>query len=113
MLNHEHSNISLKIKKNMNIKSIVIFILVGSSFFFSNLVIRDSVQSFIDETEASSNLEQKYDKIEIVFWIFLLHIFGITGFIILKILENISKTQFLHDNISDLSNEKQIYYITI
>jgi hypothetical protein len=70
--------------------------LVGSTFFFSNLIIRDAAQSILDgsDNQISSDQKEKLDKMEIVFWIFLLSVLGVASFIVIQLISNISNYNY-------------------
>ncbi|MHA2090374.1 MAG: hypothetical protein ACW98K_05900 [Candidatus Kariarchaeaceae archaeon] len=72
----------------MKIKHSFIFLLIGSSLFFANATVKDSVQSFLEEGE-QAGINTAYDKIEIVFWTYLLYVLGASSYILVGILNNI------------------------
>ncbi len=95
----------------MKLKSIAIFVLVGSSFFFSNIVIRDAVQSFYEETENAvfSNQQGSFDKIEIIFWLFLLHVLGVAGYMLIQYIYSLRNLSYQYITSLDLSKGNQIF----
>ena len=72
----------------MKIKHSFIFLLIGSSLFFANATVRDSVQSFLEEGE-QAGINTSHDKIEIVFWTYLLYVLGASSYILIGILNNL------------------------
>ncbi|MHA2170571.1 MAG: hypothetical protein ACXAB7_11815 [Candidatus Kariarchaeaceae archaeon] len=72
----------------MKIKHSFIFLLIGSSLFFTNATVKDTVQSFLEEGE-QVGINTSYDKIEIVFWTYLLYVLGVSSYILVGILNNI------------------------
>lgn len=95
----------------MKIKHSFIFLLVGSSIFFANATVRDSVQSFLEDGD-QSGINTSFDRIEIVFWTYLLFVLGTSSYILVGILNNIYGSTIKEPWLLD-QDKKSIYQVKL
>lgn len=80
----------------MKLKSFIMILLIGSTFAFSHSIMRESVDKIQENT--SKDTSYQFDKQEVIFWLAILSVLGISLIIMLQVMDAIFDLRLISNN---------------